>query len=78
MERNPRLFVEGSLGICVLEKNMTSGAIIFDIDRIVEREVPTGQEVLMQEMDRLHADVWEVFSSAKGEKLEALLNRRSQ
>jgi len=29
-------------------------------------------------MDRLHADVWEVFSSAKGEKLEALLNRRPQ
>jgi uncharacterized protein (TIGR04255 family) len=30
------------------------GATIFDIDRIVEREVPTGQEVLIQEMDRLH------------------------
>ncbi len=27
------------------------------------------------EMDRLHADVWEVFSSAKGEKLEALLKK---
>lgn len=54
------------------------GAIIFDIDRIVEREVPTGQEALMREMDRLHADVWEVFSSAKSEKLEALLNRRPQ
>ena len=26
-------------------------------------------------MDRLHADVWEVFSSAKGEKLEALLKK---
>src|SRR5712691_2578441 len=50
-------------------------AIIFDIDRIVEREVPTGQEVLKQEMDHLHADVWEVFSSAKGEKLEALLKK---
>ena len=54
------------------------GAIIFDIDRIVECEVPTGQEVLKQEMDRLHADVWKVFSSAKGEKLEALLSRRPQ
>lgn len=54
------------------------GAIIFDIDRIVEREAPTGQEVLIQEMDRLHTDVWNVFSSAKGEKLEALLNRRPQ
>lgn len=25
MERNPRLFVEGCLGICALEKNMNSG-----------------------------------------------------
>ncbi len=54
------------------------GAIIFDIDRIVEQEILTGQEVLAQEMDRLHADVWEVFSSAKNEKLEALLSRRQQ
>jgi len=52
------------------------GAIIFDIDRIVEREISTKQEALEQEMDRLHTGVWEVFSSAKGEKLEALLNRR--
>jgi uncharacterized protein (TIGR04255 family) len=54
------------------------GAIIFDIDRIVEREILTGQEVLEQEMDRLHADVWAVFSSTKGEKLEALLSRRQR
>jgi len=54
------------------------GAIIFDIDRIVEREVLARQGVLAQEMDRLHADVWKVFSSAKGEKLEALLSRRPQ
>ncbi len=54
------------------------GAIIFDIDRIVEREILTGQDALDQEMNRLHADVWAVFSSAKGEKLEALLNRRQQ
>jgi uncharacterized protein (TIGR04255 family) len=54
------------------------GAIIFDIDRIVEREVLARQGVLAQEMDRLHADVWKVFSSAKGEKLEALLSRRHQ
>ncbi len=54
------------------------GTIIFDIDRIVEREMVTKQEVLEQEMNRLHADVWEVFSSAKGERLETLLNRRKQ
>lgn len=51
-------------------------AIIFDIDRIVEREIVLSREFLEQEMNRLHADVWKVFSSAKGEKLEALLNRR--
>ena len=54
------------------------GAVIFDIDRIVEREILTGQEVLEQEMDRLHTDTWKVFSSAKSEKLETLLNRRQQ
>lgn len=54
------------------------GAIIFDIDRIAEREVPTEQEVLIQEMDRLHADVWSAFSSTKGKKLEVLLNRRPE
>ena len=67
-----------TLGDPQLEADGGHGTIIFDLDRIVEREVPTGQEVLMQEMDRLHTDVWEVFSSAKGEKLEALLNRRPQ
>ena len=67
-----------TLGDPKSDMDVGHGAIIFDIDRIVEREVPTGQEVLKQEMDRLHADVWEVFSSAKSEKLEALLNRRQQ
>jgi len=64
-----------TLGDTKLEMNR-EGAIIFDIDRIFEREIATGQEFLEQEMDRLHTDVWEVFSSAKGEKLEALLSRR--
>ncbi len=58
--------------------NAEHGAIIFDIDRIVEQEILTGREILGQEMDRLHADVWAVFSSAKGEKLEALLSRRQR
>ena len=52
------------------------GAIIFDIDRIFEREIAIEQEFLEQAIDRLHTEVWEMFSSAKGEKLEALLNRR--
>ncbi len=41
-------------------------------------EIPIPSRRSFYKMDRLHADVWEVFSSAKGEKLEALLNRRPQ
>jgi uncharacterized protein (TIGR04255 family) len=67
-----------TLGDPQTDVNAGYGAIIFDIDRIVEREVLTREGVLEQEMDRLHTDVWEVFSSAKGEKLEALLSRRRQ
>ncbi len=67
-----------TLGDPKLDVNSEYGAIIFDIDRIVEREILTRQKALEQQMDHLHTDVWGVFSSAKGEKLEALLNRRQQ
>ena len=67
-----------TLGDPKSEADEGHGAIIFDIDPIVEREVLARQGILAQEMDRLHADVWKVFSSAKGEKLEALLSRRPQ
>ena len=56
------------------ESESKDGSIIFDIDRIVEKE-PLGGQELEQEMDRLHTDIWNIFSSAKGEKLERLLNR---
>lgn len=52
------------------------GDIIFDIDRIVEREIQPQPDLLNQEMDRLHFDVWNIFASARGEKLSQLLNRR--
>jgi hypothetical protein len=57
-QKNPqRSYVAGA------DVSSEHGAIIFDIDRIVERE-----------MDRFLG----VFSSAKSEKLEALLKRRQQ
>lgn len=52
------------------------GGIIFDIDRIVEREIQPQADILNQEMDRLHIDVWHIFASARGEKLSRLLNGR--
>ncbi len=51
------------------------GTIIFDIDRITEREIGPEQDLLEQEMDRLHTDVWNIFSSATGEQLITLLER---
>lgn len=52
------------------------GAIIFDIDRILERELLPERDALSSEMNRLHEDVWHVFTSAKGDKLERLLKGR--
>lgn len=52
------------------------GSIVFDIDRVTEQEIVPGLGSLEKELDRLHTDVWEVFSSAEGQKLRDLLNRR--
>lgn len=74
LDRENTLIV--TLGDIGPESGNAFGAFIFDIDRIVERELNTQQNILKQEIDRLHSDVWRVFSSAKGKRLEALLERR--
>jgi uncharacterized protein (TIGR04255 family) len=50
-----------------------SGAFILDIDRIVEKDLSVDVEDIIAEAARLHEDVWEIFDSAKTEKLEHLL-----
>jgi uncharacterized protein (TIGR04255 family) len=74
LDRENTLIV--TLGDIGPESGSAFGAFIFDIDRIVERELSTQQSVLKQEIDWLHTGVWSVFSSARGERLEALLERR--
>lgn len=54
------------------------GAIVFDIDRVLEKEIILEQKELERELQQLHVDVWNVFSSAKGKKLDNFLNRRSK
>lgn len=49
-------------------------AFIFDIDRILEKELPLESEILLPEMTLLHENVWDVFKSAKTEELERMLN----
>lgn len=51
----------------------TSGAFILDIDRIVEKDLPVAVEGITAEATRLHEHVWNIFASAKTEKLERLL-----
>jgi hypothetical protein len=65
-----------TLGDIGPESGNTFGSFIFDIDRIVEKELSAQQSVLKQEIDHLHLDVWSVFSATKGERLEALLEKR--
>ncbi len=65
-----------TLGDSQTDSNLEYGAIIFDIDCIIERDISATQAILEQEIDRLHDGIWQVFSSAKSDKLEALLNRR--
>lgn len=53
------------------------GAIILDIDRIIERRVEPDDASLGRVMDQLHEDVWRAFESAKGNGLERLLQGAS-
>ncbi len=62
-----------TLGFQPPESSDGYGAIIFDIDRVVQRYLAANKNDLARELHRLHEDVWQVFASAKSEKLEALL-----
>ena len=50
-------------------------AIIFDIDRITERELAPSDGPLAMEIDRLHQEVWDAFAAAMTQDLEDLLSR---
>ncbi len=43
--------------------------IVFDIDRIVEKQLPLDDDVLLTEMDKLRDDVWEIFEAAQTPRL---------
>lgn len=51
----------------------SSPAIIFDIDRILEKELTPEIDSLTEEMNRMHEDIWNVFNNVKNDKLEKLL-----
>lgn len=51
------------------DATLISGAILFDIDRIVEKKISTGPPKIGAEVDSLHEDVWRVFADAKTDRL---------
>lgn len=66
-----------TLGDAKTDLNSGQGAVVFDIDRIVEKEMSLEQTIFQSVLEQLHTDVWDVFSSSKGEKLESLLRGNS-
>lgn len=44
--------------------------IIFDIDRILQKDIPIEDKVLLSEMDNLHEHVWEIFKTVQTERLK--------
>jgi uncharacterized protein (TIGR04255 family) len=51
----------------------TYGAFIVDMDRVFEGEISLDVNAILDKTAQMHEDVWQVFSQAKGEKLEKLL-----
>ncbi len=65
------------LNVTIGEQEATPSAetaFILDIDRTMEGELPLDTARVLEETVRLHNDIWEVFNSAKTDKLERLLN----
>ena len=52
------------------------GAIILDIDRIIEEPTTPDAATLGSRIDALHEDVWTLFDDAKTSELEVVLGRR--
>lgn len=64
------------LSVTVSDYGITSeshGSFLLDIDHATMKDMTVDINLLLQEATRLHGTVWEVFRSAKGERLEQLL-----
>jgi len=51
------------------------GAFIFDIDRIVEKELSTRSDDIVKETRTLNEDAWKIFKAAKTNKLDGYMGR---
>jgi uncharacterized protein (TIGR04255 family) len=71
-----QLSLEDRISVTVSDRDISpqdTGAFLLDIDHATVHDIPTDIDLLLQEATRLHGNIWEVFHSAKGERLEQLL-----
>jgi uncharacterized protein (TIGR04255 family) len=47
--------------------------LVLDVDRLVEREIEPQERPLMEEIELLHTDLWDIFYTARTDKLIDLL-----
>lgn len=67
---------EDKINVIVSDREILSsdpGSFLLDIEHSTQHEMTVDTNLLLQEATRLHAKIWEVFRSAKGERLEQLL-----
>jgi len=55
--------------------NAKYGAVLLDIDVIVEKEIPAHWPKIIEEMRQLNQRAWHVFDQLRGPNLDALLNK---
>jgi len=69
-----KLDAENKLLITLLhDRSGDHGSVIFDLDRIVEKEIKPDWQTIDSTIETLHNDIWDIFAAAKGPNLEALL-----
>ncbi len=67
---------ENRLHVTVGEQNQPMNSLssfVIDIDRMCNYKTDFEVKYILEECDKLHQDVWDVFNTAKSDKLEALL-----
>jgi uncharacterized protein (TIGR04255 family) len=60
------------------DKKEMHGAMIFDIDRIIEGQASPIWNEIDVAVETLHEEIWQIFEVAKGPNLDALLRRQAQ
>jgi uncharacterized protein (TIGR04255 family) len=73
LDAQNRLIV--SLADIAAEDGEAKNEVLFDLDRIVEKQLAVEPASLETEIERLHGHIWDVFESAKTDRLERLLQR---